>query len=409
MGLPMFCKFVFTVFCFLFGALFLVAEDIYISPFQLTGERGEIDSGRRETQEEINLGSLLYKGLAAAAPGHLKYSPLPKLSAASLKILNRNMVLTKLEASVVCYYENIDYLLCGKIAVDKAASSYRTSIFLYERKSNSILKQMEFRGTAPKAEDFITKLITPLSKDIQIIFTGREMTERLPPVVNDDKQLPDSTDILREDETDIKTKIQEEPDAVIKGDKTTDESKAIDEKKEHPPSIPEHRISLYAEGGLFFIMQHEWQDAISPIATADLGIKFELPIVDSRELDFSIRLGGAFSYSFANNKPSIPYISYHSLALKSSLEAYLQLNEFFSVFLGGGPLYQVDVIDFQNLSKSFFTDRASALGIQALLGVEFLINEDGTFGMGLVNSLDITLFSTTSIEYNLRIVFIFRI
>ena len=145
------------------------------------------------------------------------------------------------------------------------------------------------------------------------------------------------------------------------------------------------------------------------MATADLIIKYEVPITDTNEFDFSVRLGGGFSYSFAKNQPSIPYISYHSLAVKTAAEAYFQFSEVFAVFLGGGPFYQLDVIDFQNVSGSFFTDKATALGVQALLGVEFMLNKEGTFGMGLVNSLDIALFSTTSIEYNVRVVFIFRI
>ena len=388
------------VFIFFLTIFPLAAEEVYISPFQLTEANGEIISSRLATQEELALSAIILKGLNAAAPKTLRFALLPSLSPASQKILNRDLILTKLEASVVCYYENLDYLLYGKIAVDQNTGTFKATVALYEKQTNAILKLMEFRDTARDAEAFVRNLIPQMAKDVLILFSGREQPESSPPP--EEKQIPDQTTVTRTDGTDIKTRTEETPPE-------RDEKTGTEEKTAPPPEKKERPISLYVEGGGFFIMQHEWFTAIDPLVTGDLGVKVELPIINTTNLDFSLRVGGALSYAFAHNKPAIPYISYHSIKVKSAIEAYLQFSEFFAVYLGGGPFYQLDVIDFQNVSKSFFTDRATTLGAQALLGVDFILNQEGTFGMGLVNSLDVSLFQTNAITYNLRIVFIFRI
>ncbi len=404
-----FCRISALLFFFICGKFLLLAEDVYISPLQLTAQNGETNSSRKATQEELALAALLQKGLAVSSTRKIGFKPLPSLSPASQKILNRDLVLTKLEASVVCYYENIDYLLYGKIAVDESAFSFKASVSLYERNTNAVLKQLEFRDSAESAEAYLRKMIPLLAKDIQILFPEKDQTvTTVPPRI--DETPPDKTEVPRKDKTGIRIESGDESGTSVKDEKTTEQNEAADEKgKTVPPRKKEHAVSLHVEGGLFAIFQHEWLVAIEPVATADLGIKLELPLLDSAELDFSLRLAGALCYSFAHNLPAIPYISYHSLKIKSAAEFYLQFSEFFAVYLGGGPFYQVDVIDFQNVSASFFTDRAYTLGIQALLGIEFLLNAEGTFGLGLVNTLEVALFSTTSIEYSVRIVFIFRI
>ncbi|HEQ72243.1 MAG TPA: hypothetical protein ENN69_07125, partial [Spirochaetia bacterium] len=383
-------KLLFILFILIFMLPGLGAEEIYISPFQLRFTPGA-GTDRNAADQQERLSALLQRRLKDLSANRISYRALPPLSPASFNVLKRNIVETKLEASVVCFYEKIDFLLFGTVTIDTANNSYAASFSLYSKKTNTIIKQMETGGRAASAEAFVDSLAPLLDKDIQILFPP-QVTEPQPTPTPVPSPGPTPSPTPKPSEESARTTTG--PTAETTEPRTTDGGretvKVITVPEEPTPKL----WGMYLAAGYFFILQHEWSNAIIPAFTAEAGLRVEVPLIDSEDFDFSLRFGAFLNYAFSKNKPNIPYISYHSARLKIPVELYFQFSELFAFYIGGGPFYQLDVIDYQNISRSFFTDTSIALGFSGVAGLEFDLNPDGSLTLGVSAVLDAAMFDT---------------
>lgn len=380
--------------------------EIFIAPFKVLTPTGEqiLDS-----MGEAKLLESLQNTLTQLSNPELVFKPLPPLSKATLNILKHSYVQTKLEASIVCFYEKIDYLLYGMIVFDKQNRIYSAQFTLYHRDSNSNLRQLSYAAQTDDESAFITQLGQKIATETPQVLSAGSIKER-------DTATSSSTTTSSAQERNppplSKTDTKEAtPITTPETTKPAPSSVQTEEKIKYVEAPPRERLiqAIFASG-FFFILEHEWMNMVKPFAVLSSGASLELPLIDNPlGFDFSLRASGFLQYAFANAQPNRPYTHFHSLKFKVSLEAYFQFQELFGFFAGAGPFYRLDVIDFATMVNLFFTDHVLALGGYAIVGLELMLNADRTLGIGILNSLDVTFYSQISYEYNLQFYFIFKV
>ncbi|RPJ06607.1 MAG: hypothetical protein EHM28_09770, partial [Spirochaetaceae bacterium] len=222
----------------------------------------------------------------ASHTGSLSFKPLSTLSPMSLNILTKNFITTKLEASVVCFYEKIDFILYGTITVDPVKQTYTSSLYFYNRSRNSVLRQFDSSGQAPSMESYLAEIAPPVAEEIQKVIaslpavkteprptpppTGDKLPEITPPTT--DKTVPP---------VDTGDKTATQPDKTEPAaDKTATPENAV-AIPQLPPEPVERNFGIIISAGYFLMFLHEWQDAIIPCVVLEQGIKTTSLFVDT--------------------------------------------------------------------------------------------------------------------------------
>jgi len=379
--------------------------DIFIAPFKILDSTGEQIA---DSTTEAKLLEALQKTVAGLSTTEFVFKPLPPLSNATTNILKHSYVQTKLEASIVCFYEKIDFLLYGTLVFDKANRSYSAQFALYHKESNSILRQLTYTAQTEDASAFISQIGQKIASEAPQALPLTSIKEREPSTPPTPTSSPEKQNPPPITKTDPK---ETTPATTFESTKATPSPVQTEEKIKYVEAPPREKLiqAIFA-AGYFFILDHEWENMLNPFAVLSGGASLELPLIDNPlGFDFSLRTTAFLQYAFANAQPNRPYVHFHALKFKAHLEAYFQFQELFGFFAGAGLFYRLDVIDFATMVNNFFTDHVLALGAYAVLGTELMLNADRTLGIGILNSLDITFYSQTSFEYNLQLYFVFKV
>jgi hypothetical protein len=416
------------VFCLFWGVVLNISSfgvDIYLAELQVF--KGA-EASSKTMVEKNAFSSLLTYEISRISSGELTYKGLKKFSPSTERVLKNEYVTSKIDALVVCHFEKIDYLIFGTLLINPETNNYSASLKLYSLEKNAIIHEIDLNKTAANEDEFIKELSPVIDKDMnkllaagvivkpEVITTAvtKEIKETPPeeekkaaeekkPAEN---KVPDKNTtaaaVTPEAEKDLKKneeKGKSLDEVLAKFIKKKEEEKEAAAEKDKKPT--EKLLSVFTSLGYFIPLSGEWKPFIMPCVSIEEGIKYSLYLANTEGFDFVIRPAAYINYTFALNPDVSFLIHYHSLKFKGTVDAYFEFANFFAFYAGGGLFYRVDIIDYQTPTGIFRTDIPYALGSTVILGVEFYLNKEKTYSLGLVNVLDMTFFQELIIEYEI--------
>jgi hypothetical protein len=69
-----------------------------------------------------------------------------------------------------------------------------------------------------------------------------------------------------------------------------------------------------------------------------------------------------------------------------------------NLWIGGGPGYRVDIIDYETTTRTFVSDMSFTFDVFAGVGVELLVGRHRSIALGLSNEIDVAFFSDRRIR-----------
>ncbi|MBN1799618.1 MAG: hypothetical protein JW822_13665 [Spirochaetales bacterium] len=413
--------------------------DIYMAELQVS-KGAEVSS--RKIIENSSFTSLLTYELSKMSSGDLAYKGLKKLSLPSRRVLKSEYITSKIDALVVCHFEKIDYIVFGTLLIDPDTNKYSTSLKLYSLEKNAIIHEMNLDKIVTNESDYIKELSNVINSDLQRLSSAEVIKEAeitTAAVVAESKET-DKTEAAAETETEAEAAAETTAAAVVTptGEKDKEEikeqikeaenvnrdkplnailAKFIKKKEEEKQEVAaaeaqkpaEKLVSVFTSLGYFVPFSGEWTPYLLACVSLEQGVKYHFYLANTEGFDFLIRPAFFVNYSFALNPDLSFLIHYHTLKLKGTLDAYFEFGDFFAFYVGGGPFYRFDIIDFETPHGIFRTDLPYALGTTILLGVEFHLNKEKTFSLGVVNALDMTFYAEMIIEYEIMAQVIFKL
>jgi len=392
-------KIILSVFLFFnffnFNFFNLYSYEIYISKLQgFYQARSEADVLTRKVDFISNE---LKKELLRQSSDIITYEDLGILAQKRRRDYDAEPITDTLDALAVSFFYNIDFILYGELYLGGENSQYKAQINVYSKNSGDIIHTIEYTKNVENDITFAKGLASTINQELMVKFEGYS-EDSVIAGEKDDKNR--SLDVLN-DRGDRKS--SEDGSSSI-----SDQIHGADTKIE-----PEERIiGVRTSVGFFLQFSGEWIEAVMPTATVEEGLQFDFMIVDGKSFDFYLRPSILFNYAFAVQDPFNTYhryIHYHSLAFKLNLDFFFVLNGFFGFFVGLGPHYKVDIIDFRTHSDDFYTDIPYALGLSGNLGVEFSLNKQRSFSLGLDGIFDFTFYNDIYIDSKFLTYFVFRI
>lgn len=431
--------------CLLLGVLtnvYSYGVDIYMAELQVS--RG-VEESSRKIIENSSFTSLLTHELSKVSSDKLVYKGIKKLSLPSKRVLKSDYITSKIDALVVCHFEKINYIVFGTLVIDPETNKYATSLKLYSLEKNAIIHEMNLDKIVTNESDYIKELSNVIKSDLQRLAAAEVITEAeiiTAAVIEENKE----TETTPTEETDKSAETEKEdipPDkntaAVISPSKEEDKAdkeeikdsgdaekgkpldavlakfiKKKEEEKQEAAADEEKKpaeklFSVFTSLGYFISFAGKWTPYLLSCVSLEQGLKYHFYLANTEGFDFLIRPAVFINYTFALNPDLTFLIHYHTLKFKVTLDAYFEFGNFFAFYAGGGPFYRFDIIDFQTPSGIFRTDMPYALGTTVILGVEFHLNKEKTFSLGLVNALDMTFYSEMLIEYEILAQVIFKL
>jgi hypothetical protein len=386
-----------------FVILFLCSQafpvDIYLSKLQgFYTSRSDSESLNRKVDFISNQ---LKKELMNQSSDIITYDDLGGLAQRQRREYNAEPITDTLDALAVCFFYNIEYVLFGELYINSDTNQYRAEIKLYSKASGDITHTIEYSKVAENDISFSSGLATTINQELMVKIAG----------ISGEKEQGDETT----DEERLLDTVREELDKSDEDDRTARDDRRDDRRDDDRYTRDDGKekvFGLYASLGYFIQFTGEWVGVVLPCATMEEGVQWALPVVDKENFDFYIRPALLFNYSFSVQDPFNTYhiyVHYHSLAVKGNVDFFFEYSDFFGFFVGLGPQFKIDIIDFRTRSADFYTDIPYAFGVCGNAGVEFALNKPGTFRLGVNNVFDFTFYDATYIDYKILIYSIFRI
>jgi hypothetical protein len=406
-----------------FGGAVSPAVDIYLAGLQVF--EGADRAGAKPI-EKSSFSSLLVYELSRISSGLLTYKGIKKLSTETKRVLKNEFVTSKIDALVVCHFERIDYLIFGALLINPKTNEYSAELQLYSLGKNAIIHEIKFDQTVTNEDGYLKDLAARINDDLERLLAADIITEppsiaaavippntTVPPVENKTAETAPPVKSENTVKEPVKEPEKEEPEAA----KNTEEGKPLDavlakfiqkkeeeeqEKAAEQKKKPEEpQMSIFTSLGYFLSMAGKWSPLILPCVSIEEGFKYNLYLVNTEGFDFLLRPALLLNYQFALSPDLGNLIHYHTLKLKGTLDAFFEFGNIFAFYAGGGMFYRFDIIDYQNPVGIFHTDLPFAMGSTVILGVEFYMNKEKSFSLGLVNVLDMTFYSQMVLEYEI--------
>ncbi len=125
--------------------------------------------------------------------------------------------------------------------------------------------------------------------------------------------------------------------------------------------------------GNFWPIEEEWGD-LKPRTMLESGFKAGFSVFRTRVIQIEAQEPGLlFNYAFSTNEPEALIVHYHTLNPRIPLELCLGVGDRWNFWVGGGPEYRVDIIDFETSTLEFVTDIAYAFGVFGSAGIEVFL------------------------------------
>jgi hypothetical protein len=416
-----------------FGGAVSSAVDVYIAGLQMF--EGADRAGGKPI-EKSGFTSLLVYELSRISSGSFTYKGIDRLSTETKRVLKSEFITSKIDALVVCHFEKIDYLIFGTLLINPETNEYAAALQLYSLGKNAVIHDIKFDRTVTDEDEYIKELGTRINNDLERMLAADIITqpkvvtaavtpknnitppaqnkaaETPPPVKTENKKREPKQEAEKEKPEPVKNEAVENEavkneeegkplDTVLakfikkKEEEEQEESAAKEKKPEEP------LMSVFTSLGYFLSMTGKWSSLILPCVSVEEGVKYNLYLVNSEGFDFLIRPAFVINYQFALSPDLDNLVHYHTLKLKGTLDTFFEFGNFFAFYAGGGVFYRFDIIDYQTPSGTFRTDLPYALGTTVILGVEFYMNKEKSFSLGLVNVLDLTYYSQMITEYEI--------
>lgn len=387
---------IYIILIILFSSMCLYSIDIHISKLQgFYKARSETDI---LSQKVDFISNQLKKELMRQSSDVITYADLGSLAQKRRREYDAEPVTDTLDALAVCFFYNIDFILFGELYLGGDDDQYKAQINVYSKKSGDIIHTIEYSKTVENDITYVKGLASAVNQELMVKFAGY------------------SEDSVIAGETDEEGRILDQVRDELDERKDTDDSSRIADQIEGAdtkiPKTGERVFGIYVSIGYFFQLSGEWIDAIMPSVTLEEGVNWAIRLVNTKTFDFYIRPAVLFNYSFSVQDPFNKYhryIHYHSLTFKGNLDFLFEFADIFGFFIGFGPHYKIDIIDFRTYSDSFYTDIPYALGLCANAGIQFNLSKDGSFQLGLNGVFDFTFFNSIYIDSKVLSYVIFRL
>ncbi|MBN2532503.1 MAG: hypothetical protein JXB88_06400 [Spirochaetales bacterium] len=373
--------------------LFLISNlysiDIHISKLQgFYKARSEADVLSKKVEF---ISTQLKKELIRQSSDIITYIDISGLAKQRRKEYDAEPVTDTLDALAICFFYNIDFVLFGDLYLGGDEDQYKSQIKIYSKKTGDIVHTIEYSKTVENDITYAKELANAINQELMVKFAGYSEDD----VIAEGKEDKRILDKLKDNKTNDSTEISDR----IEGVDTI-------------PEPGERIFGFYLSLGYYFQFSGEWKDSIMPSVTLEQGVNWSIRLVDNEFFDFYIRPFILVDYSFSVQDPYNTYhryIHYHSLAFKVNLDCLFEFNDIFGFFIGFGPHYRFDIIDYRTYSNSFYTDIPYALGLCVNAGVEFNLNKEGSFKIGLNSIFDITFFDSLYTDLKVLSYVIFKI
>jgi hypothetical protein len=416
-------------------SVYSYAVDIYMADLQVF--KGSEQSAENLIQKS-SFSSLLSYELSRIPSSELTYKNIKKFSLSTKRVLKSEYIASKIDALVVCHFEKIDYLVFGTLLIDPATKNYSTSIKLYSLEKNEVIHEINLKKMVTNEEDYIKELSSLIDRDFNKLLAAdiikkpeviaaaviEETENKTPDQIKEPEQEDKTSDANKaaavvtpadeekhtEDTEDIKDTEDAKPLSAVlakfikKKEEEKQEAAADQEKK---PA--EKLFGIFTSLGYFVPFSGEWTSHILACVSLEEGLKYHFYLVNTEGFDFLLRPAIFVNYTFALSPDLSFLVHYHTLKFKGTIDAYFEFGDVFAFYAGGGTFYRFDIIDYETPSGVFRTDLPSALGATVMLGVEFNLNKEKTFSLGVVNALDMTFYSEMIIEYEILAQMVFKL
>jgi hypothetical protein len=396
---------VFSAFVFFLITTFnLAAEDFYIARLNVIRYNSATKDIKTET--EIKPSLLFQQELINLASEDIIYRPMDSLPKDVLTALDTMVVTTTLDALAVCFFTRVDNLIYGTINIDEK-NNYETDLKIYNRAESKIVYQVVYSNPVVEEKTYMAEIAAKLHRNLKDIVLANKLLAKntnqtpttTPPTNSKDKtqSLPEKTEPEGQALANTSVPLVNKTEEVSLPPKVNTETQS--EVKETP--VDNNRpLLIYLSGGYYFPIMDEWKDYTIPCVSLEEGIKLSYPWIETEKFDLIFQPGLSFNYSFALNEPDNPYyIHFHSITAKAVFELNFEFNNSFGFFIGGGPQYKANIIDYANIGFKFFTDIPYAFGVFGDLGFEFILGKQKTIAIGATNIIDFTFFASRYIDY----------
>ena len=371
----------------------LCAIDIYMDDFQIIRLNSTEDQQViEESNKEILF--LFENKLLQTTTNTITYGYFSDISTDKSGDFNISPIDDSLGALAACFFYNIDYILFGEIIIDIDNNEYFAIIKLYSNYKNEIIYDIRYSDNMIDQDDYFQVLANTINQELSVTLLEELLIEH--EKLEQEKLEEEEEEEQEEEAKDIEEEEKDEEEEIVIEE---------DEKNEDKNSI----IGFFTSFGYYYVLNSEWKEFITSVTSMEFGIKFDFEAADNERMDFHLRPGLHFNYSFAFNKDRTGLvIHYHSLLFRLLLEACFEFSDKFDFFIGSGVQYRFDIIDYQGPTNTFVTDIPYALGTFASLGFDFLIGKRKNTYIGVTNIFDFTFFNEIDVNTKFLLHFYFK-
>ncbi|OHD17284.1 MAG: hypothetical protein A2Y34_16035 [Spirochaetes bacterium GWC1_27_15] len=362
-----FIKKYFLLIVILFCGMFLFANegiDIYVSKIIVESEKDEYKG--------FDISPIVRQSLLSTSNKNFTFRGFSEIvSSESIvmkeKIRNDNM------AYEVCSILGIKYLIYGSIYIENDKMVAEIKLF-----SNSENKTILTINIEKKNE-------TNLSRFVE------EMILEVDNKINKDFKFSNTEILVTLKSDDYKPQVKEKSNTISK-----------DKKENNKKIYPSNHIGIYTSLG-YSIPVASWWDVLTGVINFDIGVKIVRikPFYDNKKVSLNLRPGILFDYTLYLNKQSLAESYFNSFIFKAPLDFNVNLFNRVEMFVGGGPLVQMDLFT-QKYFDNYINYFSVSFGLFTSIGVEYFLDKKQLVSIGLNNNFDFIFYDHFFINYKFQ-------
>jgi len=276
------------------------------------------------------------------------------------------------EIDAFAVIDNIDlnYLIFGSIAAD--GEFFESNFKIYCKKDGKVLKEFVYKSPEEDRETFIKEAAFKINLDVYELL-----------------------------------KLEINGNSKGKLEKISDDIKNYNRQRDTKERFKNFRLTDYT--GFIFSAGYalpigDWGDLFIGIIDLETGIRIvRLPLLfESDFLKISIRPGFTFSYTLSKNQPDIVEEYLHSFAFRFPAELLflikdqLSINAYFELHVRLDSYYQ----DLYGVNKNSYG--TASFGWAAGFGIEYALDKEGIFTIGLINIFDFAPYNVFYYDYKIE-------
>ncbi len=407
----------------------LAAVDVLLSEIAVVPATAVSSAAAAEMNSRSAVSRLLNAEIRRRSSEALSYRSIFDVEAGAYS--GPELVSNDLQALAACVFYRVPYVMYGSILVDSTAATYTALLKVYSRDSHAVVLEVRQSAAAPAVDVFVRQLAGIFHQQLTLELLSGDRgapAAQLAPVaplapLAPVQPAPVAPLAPAPAAPPAAAALQPAPVAPPAGPAPAAQPAPLPPQPAAPPPQPAAaplpaapaavpsaagpaarprrspvELLAYVAGGYFFAVKEEWSGVVTPWVMIEGGVKTGLTLARGDAVDFRIRPGLLVNYAFSINEPTEAIAHYHSLTPRLPLELCLGIRDRLNFWLGGGPEYRVDIIDYQTLAENFVTDVSFALGIYGSAGFEIFLGKQRSIAIGISDNLDVAFFSQRRIR-----------